>query len=87
MQYWPKPELDTPIGHGDVLTDEAEQRKIKDEVYRACAMRVACAVTTQPFVVVAVRTMAQFVGGEDKYGSPVDSVAAVVKEDGILGEK
>ena len=87
FQYWPYVEPATPIGHGDVLSDEREQRKIKDEIYRSSALRLTCALTTQPLVVIAVRTMAQFVGGEEKYSGPLDSIAAVIREDGILGEK
>lgn len=49
------------------------------------AARCAGAVVSQPFQVIMVRSMAQFVGGEDKYNGLFASIVTIYREDGILG--
>ena len=44
-------------------------------------------LATQPLYVVAVRSMAQFVGGEAKYGGVLAPFKEILKENGIIGER
>ena len=52
---------------------------------RDAAKRVVVVMATQPLYVVAVRSMAQFVGGEGKYNGLLSPFKDILKENGILG--
>jgi len=83
-QYWPEPEEPEPLGSAD-LTDSEERARVTRAVTRGVANRAVVCVATQPFQVVTVRCMAQFVGGESKYDGPIQSIMEVVNENGLLG--
>ena len=53
---------------------------------RDAAKRVVVVMATQPLYVVAVRSMAQFVGGERKYNGLLSPFKDILKENGIIGE-
>ena len=53
---------------------------------RDAAKRVVVVMATQPLYVVAVRSMAQFVGGERKYNGLLAPFKEILKENGIIGE-
>ena len=50
-----------------VLTMEEKQEKLVRDTVRDIACRITCVVATQPLQVIAIRAMAEFVGGEEKY--------------------
>ena len=52
---------------------------------RDAAKRVAVVMATQPLYVVAVRSMAQFVGGERKYNGLLAPFKEILQENGIIG--
>ena len=52
---------------------------------RDAAKRVAVVMATQPLYVVAVRSMAQFVGGERKYNGILAPFKEIMHENGIIG--
>ena len=52
---------------------------------RDAAKRVAVVMATQPLYVVAVRSMAQFVGGERKYNGLLAPFKEIMHENGIIG--
>lgn len=52
---------------------------------RDTAGRVAAIIVSQPLHVIAVRTMAEFVGQDGHYTGVISSVVVIYKEDGILG--
>ena len=52
---------------------------------RDAAKRVAVVMATQPLYVVAVRSMAQFVGGERKYNGLLAPFKEIMQENGIIG--
>jgi len=63
---------------------EAFKHVCRETSYEMVA-RCAAAVVSQPFQVIMVRSMAQFVGGEDKYNGICASVVTIYKEEGLLG--
>jgi len=63
---------------------EAFKHLCRETSYEMAA-RCAGTVVSQPFQVIMVRSMAQFVGGEDKYNGIFSSIVTIYKEDGILG--
>jgi len=76
--FWPPVEPKDP--------DNPTPEEIVESTSRQVAERMACLIVTHPLHVCAVRTMAQFVGREDKYGSGVfGPIVAIYREDGILG--
>lgn len=46
----------------------------------------ASAIASQPFYVIAVRTMGQFVGRETSYKSLFQSIAYIFENEGITGK-
>ncbi len=87
--YWPEDKTDKDgqqhLGSGD-LTDPDEQRRVWRSASRGAAQRLAVIAATQPFQVVMVRCMAQFVGKEDKYNGPISAIREIIEQNGILGE-
>lgn len=47
--------------------------------------RLTAIIVSQPFHVITIRMMAQFVGGEEKYSGLFASIAEVYRENGIQG--
>ena len=68
------------------MTDEELQQRLAEQIKRDSALQVTVVLATQPFTVLAVRSMAQFVGKEDKYRGILGSISEVLNENGILGE-
>ena len=71
---------------GRPLTDDELQERLIEEIKRESALKVTCVLVTQPFTVVAVRTMAQFVGKEDKYTGVFGGITEILNENGIVGK-
>lgn len=73
--------------------DEDEEEDLEGENFSAFAMTLlkhvtattASIVASQPFHVIAVRTMAQFIGEEQKYTGVFASASEIYKESGISG--
>ena len=60
--------------------------RLVESMKRDAAKRVVVVMATQPLYVVAVRSMAQFVGGERKYNGLLAPFKEILKENGIIGE-
>ena len=58
-----------------------------EKIIHETSERMAILVVTQPFQVLAVRCMAQFVGGENKYNGILSGFGEIYRENGILGIK
>jgi len=56
-----------------------------EKIIHESSERLAILVVTQPFQVLAVRCMAQFVGGENKYNGILSGFGEIYRENGILG--
>ncbi|GLH11767.1 Mitochondrial carrier-like protein 2 [Gryllus bimaculatus] len=81
-----------PEGESDDETKDEEELPMEERrwncinsVIREGTARTAAFIVSQPFNVIAVRMMAQFIGGEEKYSSLSSSVVAIYKENGITG--
>lgn len=77
------PEINDPP---NIVTDE--EPKIED-YYKLCrrdmVMHTASVIVSYPFHVVSVRMMASFIGKEEDYCSLFGTIAAIYRDDGILG--
>ncbi|KAH8274983.1 hypothetical protein KR018_005141 [Drosophila ironensis] len=62
-----------------------EELQFKTNLKRDIVLTVSGIVASQPFHVISVRMMAQFVGRESLYTSVVGSVAEIWRNDGIAG--
>ncbi len=84
-KFWP-PAEDSKEEEIDTAgeDDEDEIARLIEDAKRRSAKAVAVVLATQPLQVVAVRQMAQFVGGEAKYNG-ITGPFQVVKENGIMG--
>ena len=60
--------------------------RLVEGMKRDAAKRVVVVMATQPLYVVAVRSMAQFVGGERKYNGLLSPFKEILQENGIIGE-
>lgn len=69
----------------DSMSDQEKFKKCVDEASKEAAKRITCLILTQPLRVITVRTMAQFIGREEKYNGIFGSIQAVLHENGILG--
>ncbi len=99
-EYWPAPPKSTnSVGERSLTNDsgvslpdreEKEEREAREmllrELTRDSALCVTRVLATQPFHVLAVRAMAQFVGKEHKYDGFLAGIGEVMNENGILGE-
>lgn len=63
---------------------EGVKRLFKDTMYETCS-RCAGIVVSQPFHVIFVRSVAQFIGRETKYSSISSSIQEIWEKDGVLG--
>lgn len=59
--------------------------KFKVNLKRDVVLTASCIVVTQPFHVISIRMMAQFVGRETLYKSLLGSMAEIYRHEGILG--
>ena len=83
--YPPEEEVDE-----DQLTMEQKQERLLRTTLRDVACKVTCVILTQPLQVLALRAMAEFVGGEDKHSGGLtmglyNGAVSIVQESGILG--
>lgn len=85
-QYWPVKEENYILGSNKV-SDEVNHARLIEEIKRGAALRLTCVLATQPFTVMSVRAMAQFVGRETKYDSMFSAIAEIFHENGILGKR
>ncbi|GFG32428.1 hypothetical protein Cfor_02528 [Coptotermes formosanus] len=69
----------------DEAAEDKRERIFITDVSRDVVCRTVAIVASQPFTVIAVRMMAQFVGGETKYCGIFSSIREIFQENGILG--
>ncbi|KAJ9574673.1 hypothetical protein L9F63_008205, partial [Diploptera punctata] len=69
----------------DKCSEEERRRKFFQGLARDIVCRAAAIVTSQPFTVIAVRMMAQFVGGEKRYLGLFSSIREIYNENGLPG--
>ena len=86
--YPPEPELKEE--EEDALTMEQRKERFIKITLQAIACKVTCVVVSQPLQVLAIRSMAEFVGGEDKFSGGLTAglyggVFSILNENGILG--
>ncbi|XP_078481339.1 mitochondrial carrier homolog 2 [Ciona intestinalis] len=68
-----------------VSEDCTEIKKVCDHTTREMVARCSAVIVSQPFHVIAIRTMAEFVGQETIYTNIFTSTAEIYREEGILG--
>lgn len=82
------------FGGGQVWTEGVEERHISDTVSfnrmtrtiaREGLATIVGTLAARPFQVVMIRQMAQYIGGETKYGGVIDTVKTIVAEEGYGG--
>ncbi|KAL1117032.1 hypothetical protein AAG570_004360 [Ranatra chinensis] len=69
----------------DEMSDEEMRSHFVDTLTRDVVGRTVSIVASHPFQVIALRTMAQFVGGEEKYSGILASIAEIYREQGVSG--
>lgn len=69
----------------DEAAEANRERIFITDLSRDVVCRTVAIVASQPFTVIAVRMMAQFVGGETKYCGIFSSIREIFHENGILG--
>ncbi|XP_037815185.1 mitochondrial carrier homolog 2 [Lucilia sericata] len=69
----------------DLLTDEELYLQFKVNLKRDVVLSVSGIVISQPFHVISVRMMAQFIGRETIYKSIMGSIAEIYRTEGIMG--
>jgi len=67
------------------LTEEEKRQRFVKSTLREAANKIACIIMSQPLQVIAIRSMAQFVGGEDKYSGVFGGILSVWEESGLAG--
>jgi carrier protein len=76
--------ITVPEAEGDITDEERViaflQTNIRDSIARGAAI-----IASQPFHVITIRTMVQFVGGEENYRGIFSSVREIWKHDGVWG--
>uniref|UniRef100_A0A0K2TWV0 Mitochondrial carrier homolog 2 n=1 Tax=Lepeophtheirus salmonis TaxID=72036 RepID=A0A0K2TWV0_LEPSM len=68
----------------DMLSNSELKLKYVDKATKECTERALEIVLTQPFHVITIRCMAQFIGGEEKYGI-ISSFKSLLEDNGIFG--
>lgn len=86
--YPPEPELSEE--EEDVLTIEEKKERFLKITLRDIACKITCVMVSQPLQVIAVRSMAEFVGGEEKFSGGLTAgicsgAISILNENGILG--
>jgi len=84
------PEVELEEGEEASLTDEQKRERFLRTTLRDIACKITCVVVSQPLQVLAVRSMAEFIGGDNKFSGGLLSgiyggVLSVLNENGILG--
>ncbi|TMW47813.1 hypothetical protein DOY81_007113 [Sarcophaga bullata] len=69
----------------ELLTDEELYLQFKVNLKRDVVLSVSGIIISQPFHVISVRMMAQFIGRETLYKSILGSIAEIYKTEGFLG--
>jgi mitochondrial carrier len=78
------PEIDETKDETELSEEECNQRFLM-KLKRDVVLHAAGIVLSQPFHVVSVRMMAQFVGREVKYTSVMGSILAIWRDEGVFG--
>lgn len=65
--------------------DEEYQERFQCQLKRDLVVHAAGIIISQPFHVMTIRMMAQFVGRETKYDSIFGSIIQIYKDEGIFG--
>ncbi|XP_069705501.1 mitochondrial carrier homolog 2-like [Periplaneta americana] len=71
--------------HVERLSEEERRRRFVQDLKKEVLCRGCAIITSQPFTVIAVRMMAQFIGGETKYSGILSSIKEIFNENGLLG--
>lgn len=69
----------------DNLTEEQKRQRVIDTAIKDMAERLACLIVTQPLHVITVRSMAQFIGGEEVYNGVFSGIVEVYRQNGLMG--
>nr|CAD7441327.1 unnamed protein product [Timema bartmani] len=69
----------------DELSEEQRREKFARTLASDVAAQTAAIIASQPFNVIAVRMMAQFVGAEKIYSGVLSSIGHIYHEEGLLG--
>lgn len=67
------------------LTDTELFAVFQKKLHRDVVLHTTGVIVFQPFHVISIRMMAQFIGRETKYSTLFDSIAAIYRDEGILG--
>ncbi|XP_059079850.1 mitochondrial carrier homolog 2-like [Tigriopus californicus] len=70
---------------GRPLSEQELQDRLVQTIWRDATLKVTCSLVTHPLQVMAVRTMAQFVGHESKYKGLMNAFYEVISENGFIG--
>merc|ERR1712179_423210 len=86
--YPPEPELKEE--EEEAMSMEEKQERFVRMTLRDIACKMTCVIVSQPLQVLAVRSMAEFVGGEDKFSGGLTAglyggCVSIIQENGILG--
>jgi len=72
-----------------LMSDEEKRERFVKATLRDIASKITCVVVSQPLQVIAVRTMAEFIGGENKFTGFLTSIFngffSILEENGIFG--
>jgi len=84
------PEADLSEEEEDALTMEERKERFIKITLREIASKIACVVVSQPLQVLAIRSMAEFVGGEEKFSGGLTAglyggAISILNENGVLG--
>lgn len=80
-----KAEEGTDAAEDDETAEDRRDTIFLRDLSRDVVCHTAAIVASQPFTVIALRMMAQFVGGENKYCGVFSSIREIFHENGILG--
>jgi len=67
------------------LTHSTAFRGLVRRMAREGLTTIVGVVVARPFQVVMVRQMAQFIGGETKYGNCLQAIRTIINEEGVTG--
>ncbi|XP_054735238.1 mitochondrial carrier homolog 2 [Anastrepha obliqua] len=79
------PEVDDKDKDDNNLTDEELYIQFKVNLKRDVVLSVSGIIVSQPFHVISLRMMAQFIGREKLYSSIFGSIKEIYKTEGVLG--
>jgi len=82
--WWPDSEKSDNVDWSALSDEEARDRLLR-QLKRDSCLKVALVFVTQPLQVVAVRTMAQFIGGETTYNGILAPFKEIFNENGLFG--